>query len=76
MIDIGLSGGMNGIQLTKKLKELKNNRRKPYIAITAYAMPGDKERFILEGLTHYISTPFEFQALIKLINAALLETNN
>ena len=73
LIDIGLSGGMNGIQLTKKLKELKNNRRKPYIAITAYAMPGDKERFILEGLTHYISKPFEFLVLIELIYSALLE---
>ena len=64
---------MDGIQLTKKLKELKNNRRKPYIAITAYALPGDKERFILEGLTHYISKPFEFRVLIELIYSALLE---
>jgi two-component system cell cycle response regulator DivK len=75
LIDIGLPGDMNGIQLTKKLKELKDNKNKPYIAITAYAMPGDKNRFISDGLTHYLSKPFEFQKIIGLIDSALLKTN-
>jgi len=75
LIDIGLPGKMNGIATTKELKEIKNNRNKPYIAVTAYVMPGDKKLFLSEGLTHYISKPFEFQKLIDLIETALNEVN-
>ena len=75
LIDIGLPGKMNGIATTKELKEIKNNRNKPYIAVTAYVMPGDKKLFLSEGLTHYISKPFAFQKLIDLIETALNEVN-
>jgi len=75
LIDIGLPGKMNGIATTKELKEIKNNKNKPYIAVTAYVMPGDKKLFLSEGLTHYISKPFEFQKLIDLIETALNEVN-
>jgi CheY-like chemotaxis protein len=71
LIDIGLKGNMNGMQTTKKLKEIKDNYNKPYIAVTAYVMPGDKEEFLSEGLTHYISKPFRFQELVELIEDAL-----
>src|SRR3989304_1270000 len=76
LIDIGLSGKMNGITTTKELKKIKNNKNKPYIAVTAYVMPGDKKLFLSEGLTHYISKPFEFQKLIDLIETALKEVNS
>jgi two-component system sensor histidine kinase BarA len=73
LIDIGLKGNMNGMQATKKLKEIKDNKPKPYIAITAYAMAGDRERLLSEGLTHYISKPFEFRDLTNLIETAIKE---
>lgn len=57
-MDIALPGGMNGIQVTEILKKIKNNNSKPFIAITAYALPGDREYFLANGLTHYISKPF------------------
>jgi CheY-like chemotaxis protein len=71
LMDIGLPGKYNGIQTTKELKKIKNNKDKPYIAITAYAMDGDREYFLSEGLTHYISKPFEFIKFIELIEMAL-----
>jgi len=74
LVDIGLPGSMNGIEATKELKKIKDNRVKPYIAITAYALPGDKTHFLANGLTHYISKPFEFKTLLKLIENALEET--
>jgi CheY-like chemotaxis protein len=78
LIDIGLPGKMDGIQTTKELKKIKHNKDKPYIAMTAYAMEGDKEYFLSEGLTHYISKPFEFKKLKDLIEGVLLikEKNN
>ena len=70
LIDIGLPTS-NGMETTKQLKEIKNNINKPYIAVTAYAMPEYKEYFLSEGLTHYISKPYEPKDLIKLIDKAL-----
>ena len=71
LIDIGLPGNMDGIQTSKELKKIKNNNDKPYIAVTAYSMAGDREFILSEGLTHYISKPFEFKKLIELIAASL-----
>lgn len=71
LIDIKLPGGMNGLEVTKNLKKIKNNKDKPFIAITAYAMRGDKEQFLANGMTHYISKPFEKQILLDVVNEAL-----
>ena len=70
LIDIGLPTS-NGMETTRQLKEIKNNINKPYIAVTAYAMPEYKEYFLSEGLTHYIAKPYETIDLIKLIEEAL-----
>ena len=74
LMDIGLPGKYNGIQTTIELKKIKNNKDKPYIAITAFAMAGDREYFLSEGLTHYISKPFEFIKFIEIIEKALKKT--
>ena len=70
-MDIGLPGKMNGMDATKSLKEIKDYKNKPFIAITAYAMKGDKEFFLSEGLTHYIVKPFNKQDLLDTIAKAL-----
>ena len=71
LMDIGLPGSMNGMEATKSLKKIKNYRDKPFIAITAYAMKGDKQRFLSEGLTHYIVKPFNKQELLSTVAEAL-----
>ena len=74
LMDIGLPGKYNGIQTTIELKKIKNNKDKPYIAITAFGMAGDREYFLSEGLTHYISKPFNFIQFIEIIEKALKKT--
>ena len=66
LIDIGLPSS-NGIETTKQLKEIKNNINKPYIAVTAYAMVGEKEKLMEEGFTDYISKPFTRSELYEVI---------
>lgn len=71
LIDIGLPGKLNGMETTKRLKEINDNSHKPYIAVTAHAMFGDKEHFLKNGLTHYLSKPFSRQKILDLIDEVL-----
>lgn len=71
LMDIGLQGDIDGLETTKAIKKLKNYESIPVIAVTAYAMVGDKEKFLSEGCTHYISKPFNKNELLKVISEAL-----
>ncbi|HKI79909.1 MAG TPA: response regulator [Ignavibacteriaceae bacterium] len=65
LMDIGLGRNMNGIQATKEIRKIPGYENTPIVALTAYAMKGDKEEFLANGLTDYMSKPFEKNELIK-----------
>ncbi len=71
IMDIDLAGEMDGIETTKEIKKLQAYQHTPIIAITAYAMKGDKEKYIGSGCSYYMSKPFERDELIELMKAAL-----
>lgn len=73
LMDINLGKAMNGIETTKKIRELSGYNEIPIIAFTAYAMAGDKEIFLSSGFTHYISKPFTRKDLYQVIMEALRE---
>ena len=73
LMDINLGKGMNGLELTRQIKNDDRYVKTPIIALTAYAMAGDKENFLAAGCTHYISKPFDKATLIALIDKI---TNN
>jgi len=58
---------MNGYEATRMIRAKKSCSKLPIIAMTAHAMKGDKERFISEGLTDYISKPIEIMRLTQLL---------
>jgi len=67
LMDINLGSGMNGKELTKMLRKYPQYKDTPIIAVTAFAMEGDRDEFIESGCTDYISKPFvvtEMQSLI------------
>ena len=72
-MDIGLGRGMNGMQTAQKIKQHDNYKNTPIVALTAYAMKGDKEEFLTNGCTHYISRPVDKQKLIRLVKDILNE---
>lgn len=67
LMDIGLKG-MDGLEATKEIRRIPGYEKIPIVALTAYAMEGDKEKFFLGGCSHYLSKPFSNNVLIKLIN--------
>ena len=67
LMDIQLPS-MDGIEATRIIKNMPNYKKVPIIALTAYAMGGDKERFLGAGLDDYISKPLDISDFIKKVN--------
>jgi len=76
LMDINLGSGMNGLEAASEIKKFERYEKIPVIAMTAYALIGDKERFIEEGCTHYISKPFEKTELLDFLSGVLSGTAN
>lgn len=70
LMDIGLKE-LDGIQTTKIIRQLEKYKNIPIVALTAFAMIGDKERFLEAGCSHYISKPFAPKDLIELVSRLL-----
>jgi PAS domain S-box-containing protein len=68
LMDINLGTGMSGIETTREIKKLGRYKNVPIVAITGFAMRGDREEFIQAGCTHYLSKPFSRSKLIKLLS--------
>jgi PAS domain S-box-containing protein len=62
---------MDGIQTTIAIRELEkqsgDKRHVPIVAMTAYAMKGDRERLMAYGMDEYISKPLDSSLLISLL---------
>jgi CheY-like chemotaxis protein len=71
LMDINLGKDDNGITVAKKIKEIEGFKDVPIIALTAYAMIGDKEMFIKAGCAGYISKPFVKNQLLDTIKSFL-----
>jgi len=63
----------NGLAVTRKLRATPEFRHTPIIAITAYAMKGDRERAIEAGCDAYLSKPINIRELPGMITAMLLQ---
>lgn len=66
LMDIQLPG-MDGLSAIKLLRKKEETRDIKIIAITAFAMKGDREKMIGAGSDGYISKPIDYRALLSLI---------
>jgi two-component system cell cycle response regulator DivK len=66
MMDIQLPG-MDGLELTRRLKADPTTRQTIIIALTAYAMKGDEERARQAGCDGYVSKPIDTRTLPGLV---------
>jgi len=58
---------MDGIEATRILKADTATKNIPIIALTSYAMKGDKERTLEAGCDGYIAKPVDIQELLKAV---------
>lgn len=71
LLDINLGEERTGIDLLRELRKQERYRETPAIALTAYAMPGDKERLEEAGFSGYLSKPFTRKELHEAIENML-----
>jgi PAS domain S-box-containing protein len=64
---------MDGVEATSEIRKLNLSHTPPIIAMTAYSMKEDKERFILSGLDDYIAKPIKADVLIDKVKEWLRE---
>jgi PAS domain S-box-containing protein len=65
-MDIHLPG-MSGTEAMRRMREA--GVRAPIAALTAYAMKGDRERFLAEGFDGYIAKPLRISELVSFLEA-------
>lgn len=56
---------MNGFEATEKIRELPEYKDTPIIALTAFAMKGDREKCLDVGATDYIPKPIDSHEFIE-----------
>ena len=66
LMDIALPG-MDGLTLTRRLKDDKRLKHIPVIALTAFAMKGDEQKAAEAGCDGYITKPIDTRKLPQLV---------
>jgi CheY-like chemotaxis protein len=68
VMDIQLPG-MDGLEVTRKLKEQPATADIPVIAVTSYAMKGDREKALAAGCAGYVTKPIDKNTFIQEVAA-------
>ena len=68
VMDIQLPG-MDGLEITRKLKEQPATADIPVVAVTSFAMKGDREKALAAGCAGYITKPIDKTTFIQEVAA-------
>lgn len=71
LLDINLGEKRTGVDVFEAIRAMEQHRGLPVLACTAYALPGDRERFLEAGFVSYVSKPFVKAELISTLQQAV-----
>ena len=68
---------LDGLEATRGIRSMADSMvaRIPIIAVTALAMPGDRERCLKAGANDYFSKPVNFKTLLSAIEVRCTRSN-
>jgi two-component system cell cycle response regulator DivK len=70
LMDMGLPG-KDGYTLTQELRGRASTRRVPIVALTSFAMKGDRERAMAAGCNEYLTKPINRATLVECVRSLL-----
>jgi CheY-like chemotaxis protein len=70
IMDLGLPV-LDGWEATRRLRSLPETRHIPIIALSAHAMPGEREKALEAGCDDYDTKPVDFARLLEKMRALL-----
>ncbi len=73
VMDIQLPG-IDGLEVTRRMKSDACTERIPIIAVTAHAMPGDEEQILEAGCQAYLPKPIRFMEFVSAVKSLLGDT--
>ncbi len=71
VLDIHLGASISGEDVMRRLRGSEAFARLPMVAVTAYGLPGDRERYLAAGFDAYLSKPYTREALLSAIECVL-----
>ena len=71
VLDINLQGEYNGLDALKLIHKMPKYLNTPIVAVTAYLLPGDREKFIAAGFNEFISKPVFRTKIIDVLRKVL-----
>lgn len=70
LMDIQLPG-IDGLEATRRIRRAEGEEHVPIVALTSFAMTGDRERALAAGCTGYIEKPINPETFVDEVKAQL-----
>ncbi|MGE5365612.1 MAG: PAS domain S-box protein [Bacteroidota bacterium] len=71
VLDMNLQGEYNGLDALRIIRQMPHYSGSIILAVTAYVLPGDKDKFIAAGFNGFISKPIMKDKLVKILENTL-----
>ena len=67
ILDINLPGEIDGDDVIRKIRTDPELKSVPVLVVTAYALKGDKEKYLLMGASGYLAKPVDKKVILKAV---------